>query len=263
MRNRELHFDYFLSINAIIAFIAILFLRLFTLSAVSLPVANRIENEPVRISVAPDAKNIYVPKLIEFPEEIIREIADKSAAPSKEIPPAPQNKPETNPPSIGNDEKDENPNPEGQGGESAVNTDTDNSGNVSSPESAPAITETENGDSVNVDSTGSGTSGSNDNIDLNSIIENYRVNALRIISAHKTYPPTAVRLGVVGEVRVKFKVSDDGMVSDAVVESSSGNASLDSAALNAVKSSSPLPPIPPELGKNFLDLSLLIIFKLN
>jgi len=100
-------------------------------------------------------------------------------------------------------------------------------------------------------------------VDTESIVRDYAASVLAAISEHKTYPATARRLEQEGDVRIRFNVASDGTVSSTAVESSSGVASLDAAALQAVADASPVPPIPAELGVDSLTLSLLIVFNLD
>ncbi|HEY3170786.1 MAG TPA: TonB family protein, partial [Thermoanaerobaculia bacterium] len=55
---------------------------------------------------------------------------------------------------------------------------------------------------------------------------------------------------------VHFKIEKDGTISDATVERSSGLPFVDRAALRAVISSSPLPPLPVEYGGTQLGVHL-------
>ncbi len=100
-------------------------------------------------------------------------------------------------------------------------------------------------------------------IDLDAIRSDYSSRVLAAISTNKVYPAPARRLNQEGNVTVRFTVSSGGVVTNVVVEESSGFQSLDNAAVNAVSASSPVPPIPTELGVDVLMLSLLIIFDLD
>jgi len=64
------------------------------------------------------------------------------------------------------------------------------------------------------------------------------------IQSRLRYPPLAKRLGLEGTARVRFTVSADGSVSSLTLAETSGDSSLDQAALDAVQDSSPLPPPP-------------------
>jgi TonB family protein len=64
--------------------------------------------------------------------------------------------------------------------------------------------------------------------------------------------PVAAQLGVKGIVGVAFQVERNGTIVNARVISESGTPSFDQAALNALKTSSPLPPLPAEFPRQAL-----------
>jgi len=99
--------------------------------------------------------------------------------------------------------------------------------------------------------------------DLDSIRSQYSALVLGEISRHKQYPPTAQRLGQEGNVGLRFTVDSSGTVSGLIIDASSGFSSLDNAALEAVRSASPLTPPPSELGNGHLTLTITIVFSLN
>jgi protein TonB len=70
------------------------------------------------------------------------------------------------------------------------------------------------------------------------------------------YPPYVARMGLTGLTVVTFKIQRDGRVSDIKLSESSGNKSLDQAALNAVQSVGHLP----ELPVDYLRPSLGVVF---
>lgn len=60
-------------------------------------------------------------------------------------------------------------------------------------------------------------------------------NCKKISLPNPPYPEDAQNAGISGKVSVEFEVSDDGRGKNAVIVKSSGNASLDNAALRAAK----------------------------
>ena len=60
-------------------------------------------------------------------------------------------------------------------------------------------------------------------------------NCKKISLPNPPYPEDAQNAGIGGKVSVEFEVSDDGRSKNAVIVKSSGNASLDNAALRAAK----------------------------
>lgn len=61
-------------------------------------------------------------------------------------------------------------------------------------------------------------------------------NCTKISLPNPRYPEDAQNAGIGGKVSVEFEVNDDGRGKNAVIVKSSGNASLDNAALRAAKS---------------------------
>ena len=64
--------------------------------------------------------------------------------------------------------------------------------------------------------------------------------------------PVAAELGVKGIVGVSFQVEKDGNIVNIKVISASGTPSFDQAAMNALKTSDPLPPLPPDFPRRVL-----------
>lgn len=74
------------------------------------------------------------------------------------------------------------------------------------------------------------------------------------------YPREALREGLEGTTRVGIRFAPAGVLEDVRVESSSGHALLDEAALRIVRGLS-LPPVPRDLRESRFDLSLPITFR--
>ena len=79
------------------------------------------------------------------------------------------------------------------------------------------------------------------------------------IERHKRYPRQARQAGSGGSVTVRFRVAPDGRLSDPRLVGSSGNRSLDRAAVQAVLASAPVGPRPAGFGP---DVSVKIRFNL-
>lgn len=76
------------------------------------------------------------------------------------------------------------------------------------------------------------------------------------------FPPYAARaLGLTGRTIITFRIQQDGHITDIKVEDSSGNQSLDKAALFAVKSADPLPGLPSDY--NYDTLGVIFSFWYN
>lgn len=83
------------------------------------------------------------------------------------------------------------------------------------------------------------------------------------IERHKRYPQVAKARGVEGRVLIRFVLCGDGTVRDLVVLNGARHASLDAAALDAVRRAAPFPRPPADLFKGDVPLELAIVFELN
>lgn len=83
-----------------------------------------------------------------------------------------------------------------------------------------------------------------------------------MIEKHKQYPYVARRRRIQGRVVVHFVIKTNGRVVDVSVLKSSGYRSLDKAALEAVKASSPFPRPPAGLFDGPVPLEIRIVFEL-
>lgn len=74
--------------------------------------------------------------------------------------------------------------------------------------------------------------------------------------------PVSALNGKEGEVRIRFKVSSDGSIvtNTPEIEWRSGSKSLDNAAVDAVNSSTNLPPLPSSIKAKQLDLRLIFLY---
>lgn len=69
------------------------------------------------------------------------------------------------------------------------------------------------------------------------------------------YPRSAGERRVEGEALVEIRIAKDGSLESAIVHRSSGNGSLDDAALDAVKAAEPFPPVPDDVATKTLAIS--------
>ncbi|MBI6548094.1 energy transducer TonB [Xenorhabdus lircayensis] len=94
----------------------------------------------------------------------------------------------------------------------------------------------------------------------NSEVDNYRARLRQEIERHKDYPRKAKRMKQQGTVTVNFTLLSDGTLTTAKVVNSSGNSTLDNAALNAINRTSSVGPIPADIPS---DVTLQLDFKLD
>ena len=91
----------------------------------------------------------------------------------------------------------------------------------------------------------------------------YRAKLQRLIASHKQYPRMAEKMEIEGIVTVAFTVLPNGTISGARIAKSSGNSSLDQAALQAVQASSGALPFPPDIRKPQWGFNIGVNFQLE
>ena len=91
----------------------------------------------------------------------------------------------------------------------------------------------------------------------------YRAKLQRLIASHKQYPRMAEKMEVEGIVTVAFTVLPNGTISGARIAKSSGDSSLDQAALQAVQASSGALPFPPDIRKPQWGFNIGVNFQLE
>jgi len=79
---------------------------------------------------------------------------------------------------------------------------------------------------------------------------NWQGNLFKRLAKFKRYPEGAKRRGIEGTIKVKFTVNTLGKVLNVVLITSSGNESLDKAAIELIKRAEPLPAPPIHMIKN-------------
>ena len=83
------------------------------------------------------------------------------------------------------------------------------------------------------------------------------------IESKKKYPMSAKNAGIEGRSEVKLTILKDGQLEKVEVIDSSGSEILDNAALESVRNAVPFPPIPPDLRKDKIEMSIYLIFKIG
>jgi protein TonB len=95
-------------------------------------------------------------------------------------------------------------------------------------------------------------------------VESKYLEALRnAIMQHRQYPGVARRRHQEGTATIGFVILGDGTIRDSRIETSSGIASLDRAALQAVTELGQFDPIPEELHREEWQLTVSLQFKLR
>ena len=83
------------------------------------------------------------------------------------------------------------------------------------------------------------------------------------LEQHKEYPWRAQRRHSEGVAYLQFVVAQDGKVLRYRIQRSSGHRLLDEAVERMIEKANPLPPIPPELGKDHLEIVVPVEFYLK
>ncbi len=100
-------------------------------------------------------------------------------------------------------------------------------------------------------------------VDTSSIKNQYLGYLRQSIEEHKNYPKNAKRLGQTGTVEVTFTVMADGTISNVKVRKSSNFTLLDSAAKDILMAIAKVHPIPKELGKDSMEITLPIAYEIE
>jgi len=85
----------------------------------------------------------------------------------------------------------------------------------------------------------------------------------REIESRKKYPIAAQRIGIEGRTGIRMTILKDGRLEKVEVVKSSGYEILDRAALQSVLDAAPFPPIPEEMGRDEIQMSIHLVFKIT
>lgn len=97
----------------------------------------------------------------------------------------------------------------------------------------------------------------------NASISNYVGQIAAKLQRQKRYPDGAKRRGVAGTVLISFTIAGSGAVTGSKLVRSSGAAELDREVRAMLDRASPFPPIPEEMGRNSLTITVPIRFSLR
>jgi protein TonB len=92
---------------------------------------------------------------------------------------------------------------------------------------------------------------------------NYYAELSAWLERHKEYPWRAQRRHSEGVAYLQFVVAQNGKVLRYAIKRSSGHALLDEAVERMIQKANPLPPIPPELGKDHIEIVVPVEFYLK
>jgi TonB family protein len=85
----------------------------------------------------------------------------------------------------------------------------------------------------------------------------------RRIESKKKYPLVAQRAGIEGRTGIKMTILKDGRLGKVEIVKPSKYEILDNAALQSIRDAAPFPPIPEELGRDEIEMSIHLVFKIT
>lgn len=97
----------------------------------------------------------------------------------------------------------------------------------------------------------------------NQALRKFLTTVRKKIESKKRYPISARNAGIEGRSEVRMIILKDGKLEKAEIMKSSGNEILDNAALESIYNAVPFPPIPAELGRERIEMSIYLIFNME
>lgn len=94
-------------------------------------------------------------------------------------------------------------------------------------------------------------------------VDRYHAQLAAWLERHKRYPLRARQMRQEGVVRLRFVIDREGEVISHRVDKSSGHAILDDAASDLLRRASPMPAIPPDMGRSRLEIVVPIAYRLR
>ena len=94
-------------------------------------------------------------------------------------------------------------------------------------------------------------------------LANYKAHVLGAIRSNRNYPRRARRRDIEGVVVVGFRIQPSGALEQIRLIESSGSSLLDEAALESVRATGNVDPIPESLNRPFMDIQVPVRFELS
>jgi len=100
-------------------------------------------------------------------------------------------------------------------------------------------------------------------IDINNNLQKFFDFVKKRIESKKKYPMSAINAGIEGRSGVKMILLKNGQLEKVEIIDSSGNDTLDNAALKSIRDAVPFPMIPEGIGQDKIEMSIYIVFKIT
>ena len=95
------------------------------------------------------------------------------------------------------------------------------------------------------------------------VLQRFAEAVRRKIESKKRYPMAAQKVGIEGRTGVRMTILKDGRLEKVEIVKPSGYEILDRAALQSVRDAAPFPPIPKEMGRDEIQMSIHLVFKIT
>jgi len=141
--------------------------------------------------------------------------------------------------------------------EKEASNDKENKGRIINPLDKTLSDNYNDGEDSNNDSY----SGIGREVEINSVIDKYRLIVISEIKRNKYYPIVAKRMEIEGTVTIGLTIEKNGKLKKVSIVSSSGSKILDRAAIKTAKKCN-FPPFPPELSKEKVEFKVKLIYRL-
>lgn len=100
-------------------------------------------------------------------------------------------------------------------------------------------------------------------VDIDALLADYAASVKSKIQAAKEFPQVSRRLGETGTATVNFTLASNGELTLVSISASSGFDRLDNSALDAVRNAAPFDPIPTEIDRESILMTITLVFGLS
>ncbi len=100
-------------------------------------------------------------------------------------------------------------------------------------------------------------------VNAENVLKNFLDSIRKKIESKKRYPESAKLAGIEGRSGIRLVILKSGHLESVDIIESSGNKSLDEAALQSVRDAQPFPPIPDSANQEKIEMSIYLVFKIT